>query len=967
MPYLFYDAETRSAVNLKKTDAWRYASDESTQVFCVAYAVDAELAKLWKAGDPVPEEFIAAGTDPAWKVVAHNAEFEIAISQHILGPQFGFPNIPVERHICTMAMCLAAALPGALETVAEILKLSAQKDAAGKRLMLKLAKRGKHEPTLDELERLYAYCRQDIVVERAVAAQVPELSDSEQALWAAHLRIVARGFHIDRPLAEAVLEIAPKEITAINARINELTGGRIKTVGQVAKIKELLEERGHQVKSLNKRSVAALLAHNPADDMHELLELRREGGRASVRKVARLLASLGPDDRLRGSLRFHGSSTGRWSGQLYQPQNLKKPEIKDLDAARRALLARDTEQMRLLGSLLLVSADVSRSMICAPPGRILIGADFSAIESRILAWIAGEEWKLETYREYDLTGDPALEPYCVVGSKILHRKVIPEDEEGRSTGKVSDLACGFGGSVGAWRRFCPDDPRNDFEIKAAIVDPWRQAHPCTVDFWYALDSALIRAVRFPETQFTCGLFAAEVTNGILWVTLPSGRRLAYPDPQLVPGKFDGTTAIQYKDNAKGKWRDYAGWYGTFVENVVQGIARDLLAAALLRVEAAGFAVVLHVHDEIIIEADDENRAAEFLALMVTVPDWATGLPIAAKSWANQRYSKTKSAVEDIAVAAAIPVEKSGESAPAQSEPESAKPPEPNYPPLPDVIGEELFDGKIRCPFHNDNTPSLHIYDDHYYCFGCGARGDAIDWLMIVESKNRSEAEELLDNWQGRSIPRRQVDAGYRLKLALNLWEATEPANGLVRQYLADVRGIDADIVPFDALRFHPNCVFGASTVPCLVALYRDVENDTPAGIHRIALTPDVFAGAKVERRTLGRWPRPRAIKLWRSGPRLYVGEGIETTLAASTRIKHRGKPMRPAWAVGSSNGIRKLPLVAGVDVLGLLVDHDRNGEGQAAAACCAERWSRAGRDVSKLMPKEPGTDFNDTVMRMRWS
>jgi DNA polymerase I-like protein with 3'-5' exonuclease and polymerase domains len=304
--------------------------------------------------------------------------------------------------------------------------------------------------------------------------------------------------------------------------------------------------------------------------------------------------------------------------------------------------------------------------------------------------------------------------------------------------------------------------------------------------------------------------------------------------------------------------------------------------------------------------------------------------------------------------------------PGPSEAKTERPPEPkaaasNYARLPDVIGRPLADGKINCPFHDDATPSCHVYDDHFHCFGCGARGDAIDWLIIVENLTRDQAIALLTTWQGQAAPARRVDDGYNLKRALRLWEAAEPINGVVRRYLADVRGIDADIVPAGApLRFHPRCAFGRDVFPCLLALFSDVEDDSAAGIHRIALTPDVFAGGKVQRMMLGSWARPRAIKLWPANGRLFVGEGIETVLAAST-LEHCGAPMRPAWAVGSSVAIRKLPPIAGVDVLGLLVDHDHNGVSQGAAAYCAARWSRSGKRVLQFVPDRPGADFNDVV------
>jgi len=287
-------------------------------------------------------------------------------------------------------------------------------------------------------------------------------------------------------------------------------------------------------------------------------------------------------------------------------------------------------------------------------------------------------------------------------------------------------------------------------------------------------------------------------------------------------------------------------------------------------------------------------------------------------------------------------------------------------PLADLIGEKLIDGKIACPFHEDDTPSLHVYHDHYYCFGCHARGGHLDWLREVERLSPDAAIDVIFHWQGRtaSMRRRDDDDLRTLRLALALWQAAKPIAGTpALRYLADVRGIDVEMLPADApLRFHPRCTFGpGQRLPCLIALYQDIECDVPAGIHRIALTPDVFVGGEVERRSLGRWPRPRAIKLWLATTVLYLGEGIETVLAAATRLPYRdGTLMQPAWAAVSTSGISKFPVLTSVQELRLLLDHDTAGE--ACGVPCRERWEAAGRKVTRLRPPQPGYDFNDVVL-----
>jgi hypothetical protein len=287
-----------------------------------------------------------------------------------------------------------------------------------------------------------------------------------------------------------------------------------------------------------------------------------------------------------------------------------------------------------------------------------------------------------------------------------------------------------------------------------------------------------------------------------------------------------------------------------------------------------------------------------------------------------------------------------------------------FPPLAAIIGQPLKQGKIACPFHDDRTPSLHIYADHFHCFACGAHGNAVDWLTFVEGLERDAAFELLGKWQGPTSQLHKDEAD-TLASALGLWEQAQPIAGTpAEHYLAEARRIGIDKLPANSsqvLRFHPMCIFSPGTrLPCLLALFRDAETDAPAGIHRIALAPEVLAGGKVERRMLGRWPAARAIKLWPAESSLVIGEGIETVLAAASRV-HRGALLRPAWALGSSQGIARFPLIAGVKQLTVLVDNDANGVGPSNAKECAKRWAAAGRAVALLTPQQSGADFNDLV------
>jgi DNA polymerase len=478
------DIETCSAVNLAEVGAHRYAVDKSTKIRCVGYAVDNGPVQIWTPGEPIPQPFFDAANNPDWTVVAHHAQFESAIERHILAPHYGWPLVPIERHRCTMAAALAAALPGKLENVAAALELTHQKDKAGQRLMLRLSRIG-YVPTAEELQRLYDYCRRDVEIERELHHKLPPLSADEQKLWELDARINARGFYVDLQLAEATRKIVHEEEKAINAEIAELTNGKITSIHEVAKITAHLQELGYDVTDLTKKSVSALLAQEPEGDGKRLLELRQQGAQAAARKLDSLIASIDADQRLRDTLKYHVASTGRWAGRGAQPQNLKKPKTKNIDVAVDAIRNGDLERLRRIGAPLAIAGDVSRNMIIAPPGHVLIGADFSAIESRGLAWLAGETWKLDTYRQFDETGDPKLEPYCVTASKILRRGVTPEDESARAVGKVCDLAFGFGGGLGAWRRFDNSNTYTDAQVESYKAQ-WRSTHPATVRFWHDL-------------------------------------------------------------------------------------------------------------------------------------------------------------------------------------------------------------------------------------------------------------------------------------------------------------------------------------------------------------------------------------------------------------------------------------------------------------------------------------------------
>ena len=990
MPELFWDLETRSAASLRMCGAWRYASDDTTDVLCCCFAVDAGAVESWRPGQPPPAPFLAAAADPlGWRTIAHNFEFELAILEHVLTPRYDFPPLPLEVQHCSMALALANAYPAELDLLAQALELEYQKDREGVRLMRLMSqprkpRKGEDRNVLywvfdeEKLQRLIAYCTRDVLTTRAVwrHPQLKPLNDSERRIQILDAHINARGVRADRELATAARDLALRELSRLNIAVSDLTEGAIETINQVERIRAAVNAHGHRMETLNKRSVAAVLAHEPSDHVRQLLELRRDGARASTRKYERILSSMSEnDDRIRGSMRLYGAGPGRWAGRGPQLQNLKKNESGIPLAAIEAVRSGDRDRLREFGKPLTVLGDIARAVICAGPGNMLVAADFAAIESRVLSWLAGEEWKLEAYREYDRTGDKAIEPYRIVAAQMLHKPAREINSAERQQGKAGDLACGFGGSVRAWKRIAAKDNRPDAEI-LADVHAWRRAHPKTTIFWRELARAIRVAIRTGQPT-AAGRIVAEFTDRNLYLTLPSRRRITYPGAQLVASKFEGGYPdVQFKDNAHGKWSDYRGWFGTFVENVVQGIARDLLAAAIERFETRGIAVALHIHDEAIAEvAAGSITEAEFLATMLEPPAWAEGLPLAGTAWSGTHYFEPS---EEPAPAPDTAAEEAAEEVQLDALIDAVPDPDPenpapdleveisdDAPPLFDLVSVPLTaDHKTTCPFHpGDTTPSLQFYDDHFHCFGCEAHGDRIDWLTSAEGMSHQEAVAHVLNYEGGPA-RPQLAAAVEDKAAkraraLALWgEGIPIADTLAAHYLAKTRGIAPEALPAaidTVLRFHANCPFGGARHPCLLALLRNPMTDEPTGVHRIALTPD---GRKIERRMFG---QTGAVKLWPAGTQLVVGEGIETVLAAATRIPYRGAPLRPAWALVSSGFLGQLPVLSGVERLIILVDHDDGGI--TAASACVARWTRAGRIVVRLTPKRPGADFNDIILQ----
>jgi len=992
------DIETCSRRNLKECGAHIYASDPSTDVLCLCWTVDDGEIHVWRPGDPVPEPYANPADYDLF--VWDGWPFDLLIYEHILVKRYGFTPISIERQDCAQRCALANGYPADLDRRCEALGVPYRKSKEARLAMLRLARLPTNEPAKmrrkkakpedpaareRDLALLIERCKTDVAATRACygSPHLQPLSPEERQVLLLDAKINARGVCANVPFLEAARALAIKERNAINVRLDELTAGVVTSVFQVQKIVETINARGHNMTGLTKRSVAAALTHKPEAFVHEILRLRQRGAYTSAQKIKKMLAFADPTDhRIRGVLRYHGARTGRWSSIGAQLHNLPRNDAELPMNLVEAVLAGDRTELARFGDPLNILTGLMRAVLCAAPGHKLISVDFAAIESRVLAWFAGETWKLDAFRAYDTSGDERLHPYRQIAARMLHKDVLAIVKAERQKGKSTELACGYGGSVGAYRRIF-DDPRSDPEI-AADVQQWRAAHPQTQIFWQRLARAARIAIHARQAirvnPAPAPSIVADFDGNTLTLELPSGRLITYPGARLAPNqKFeDGDPDVEYFDNAQGAWRYTRAWHGVLVENVVSGTARDLLAAALLRADARGWSIVHHCHDEMVIEAPAGTLSEQdVLACMLEPPTWAAGLPLGGKAHSGSIYFEGPATAEPPPLKDEEFVEQEIDTFVASAEPlpdtkEIERGAEDDFlaslgtatAPLTDLVSLPMdASHRVSCPFHDDATPSCSIYPDHYYCHACGARGDRLDWLMQVEDMTRTEALNVLYDWTGPVTPELQRSAEDKLDYALDVWNAAGPiAGSLGERYLTETRKIDVTKLPtsiHDALRFHPNCVFGAGARhPCIVALMRDPVIDMPVGIQRIGLTPDA---KKIDRRMLG---RSGTVKLWptNGNGQLVIGEGIETVLAAATRPDQISydTPLLPAWATLSADALGRFPLIPNIGRLIILVDHDPAGK--TAASYCTGRWERAGRKTIQLTPDEPGFDFNDIVM-----
>jgi DNA polymerase len=645
MATIYWDLETFSSCALSECGARNYAADPSTGIHFFCFAVDDGPVQIWRPGDPIPGPFAA----PAGHTFASdNWSFERAIHEHILISRHGFPPIPLENQACAQRLALASAFPAELGLRCLALDLPYRKDPEARKAMLRLAR---PNPNADpaQLERYLALlrerCETDVLSTRSAynSPRLRPLLPEDARMLLLDAKINAVGVRANTAFLTGAQAIVAQELDVINAELCKITDGAITSVGQVKRIKDAVNARGHNLAGLTKRSVAAALAHEPDDFTRELLELRRDGAHASASKAKKLLGYADPrDHRIRDVLRIFGAGPGRWAALGAALHALPRNDSELPAFLVDMVAAGDREALTRHGRPLEIVKNLSRASLCAAPGHELICPDFSAIESRITAWLAGETWKLDLFRRYDETSDDNIEPYRVLARAMLRKSVTPSElsRAERQLGKYGELAFGFGGSVGAWRRIV-DDGRSDEEVQA-YVQAWRAKHPATCRFWHDLAQAARTAISMPGRMVRAGSspIVAQFDGYALALILPSGRAINYPGAHLVENaRFENAPRdVEFHDNARGKWQPTRAWHGTLVENVVQGTARDLLRDALLRADARGWKIVFHCHDELVIEAPiGAVDPQDVLARMLEPPPWAAGLPLAGKVHSGPLY------------------------------------------------------------------------------------------------------------------------------------------------------------------------------------------------------------------------------------------------------------------------------------------------------------------------------------------
>jgi len=654
------DLETYSSIDLKTCGVHRYVEAPDFEILLFAYAFDDEPVEVidLTAFEEVPDRVMASLTDPSITKAAFNAAFErTAIAKH-----FGIRCDPLQWR-CTSVWALALGLPGNLEGAAEVLKLDAKKDARGKALIKYFSvpckptktngERTRNMPHHDpeKWQQYIGYNRQDVIVERELRKKLERfpVPTHEWRLWALDQRINDRGIRLDMELVERAIELDAQYEERLVAEAKEITG--LDNPNSLTQLKEWLAERGLETPDgMGKDQMLALLDAAPDEDVRRVLELRQEMSKTSVDKYYAMKRSVCDDGRARGLLQFCGANrTWRWAGRLIQVQNLTKNEVDDIAEARELLRSGDFELLELLyGAPPFMLSQLIRTAFIPSEGCRFIVSDFSAIEARVIAWLADEEWVLEVFRTHGKIYEATASQMFGIPLDTIVRGHV--NYRYRASGKVATLACGFQGGPNAMANM---DKKK--EVDAAeyprLVKQWREANPNIVQLWFDAEKAAIKAVKERTSVPVKHGVAYRYEAGVLFADLPSGRSLAYVSPsvsveRIVPKDKDKEPfekeclSFWGMDQIKKKWEKQRTYGGRLVENLVQAIARDCLAESLIRLDDEGYVTAMHVHDEAVLDVPIGTGSVEHVAAVMgrEIP-WARGLPLAAAGFECEFYQK----------------------------------------------------------------------------------------------------------------------------------------------------------------------------------------------------------------------------------------------------------------------------------------------------------------------------------------
>ena len=641
---LAIDIETYSDVDLISCGVYKYSSSPHFEILLIAYSVDDEETVCIDVanGEEPPKEFMEMLLDDTVTKTAFNANFErICFSnyyQHSFRP---------EAWRCTAVQAAMLALPLSLEGVGAVLGLDKQKMTEGKELIkyfcspCKATKsnggrtRNLPKDAPEKWRQFKTYCIRDVDVEKQILQRLAKfpIPKREQEIYCLDQRINDRGIMVDRNLVNHAVACDLLYKETATARAYELTG--LENPNSVSQLKFWLKEKGLEVDSLAKDTVKDL-SMKAEGDVQEVLKLRLATSKTSVKKYEAIDRSVCAENRVHGLLQFYGANrTGRWAGRLVQIHNLPQNHLPDLELARALVSEGRYEEVELFyESTPNVLSELIRTAFVAKPGCRFIISDYSAIEARVLAWLAGEEWRLQVFETHGKI-------YEASASAMFHVPIeeITKTSPLRQKGKISELALGYGGAVGALTSMGALKMGLTEEELPGLVSTWRSANPHITAFWWAVDEAAITAVRDKKPS-KVGRVSFEYKSGILFVTLPSGRKLSYVKPRMMLNKF-GREGLTYEGIGESKkWMRLETYGPKLVENIVQAASRDILAEAMLRLEKEGFDIVCHVHDEVVLEVPDGKSSVEEVnEIMAVNPVWTEGLPLKAAGFESPFYKK----------------------------------------------------------------------------------------------------------------------------------------------------------------------------------------------------------------------------------------------------------------------------------------------------------------------------------------